>query len=135
MEKVEIKSINGKAKVVGTLVCVVGALILSLYKGMVLINSRHSVVDEHHFRAKRFGVGAAFLAAGSLAWSSWFLMQSRIGRYFPHRYSSTLIMSLFSSFQSAILCLAVDRKLSKWIVEGEVEILTVIFSVSVSFIW
>lgn len=131
MEKVEIKNINGKAKVVGALTCVVGALVLSLYKGPVLVNSRHPAVDEHHIRAKRLGVGAAFLTAGSLAWSSWFLMQSRIGRRFPHRYSSTLIMSGFSSAQSAVMCLLTDRRLSKWILEGELQILTIIFSVSV----
>ncbi|XP_057792140.1 WAT1-related protein At3g30340-like [Salvia miltiorrhiza] len=129
MERVDISRNSGKAKVAGTAVCVMGALLLSVYKGELLINHpRHGVEHRANVEAKRLGPGAAFLAAGSVAWSSWFLMQSKIGRYFPHRYSSTLIMSSFSSFQSALLCFVTDRDFSKWIVRGELDILTVVFS-------
>lgn len=125
-------SSSGKAKVLGTVICVVGTLILSLYKGVMLIDPSHGVVDERHVvRPKGLGPGAAFLVAGSTAWSSWFLIQSRIGHCFPHRYSSTSIMSLFSSIQSAVLCLIIDRNFSKWILEGELQIVAIIFSVSI----
>ncbi|KAI3444652.1 hypothetical protein Pfo_001317 [Paulownia fortunei] len=125
MEKVNIKSNSGKAKVFGTLTCVVGALILSLYKGMLLINPRHAVLN--HKRPKGIGPGSAFLSVGSLGWSSWFLIQSRIGQNFPYRYSSTSIMSLFSAIQSVILCFITDRNMSKWILKGELQILSIIY--------
>lgn len=136
MERVDIKRGSGKAKVAGTVVCVLGALLLSLYKGEpIIISSQHGVVgDPRVDRAKKFGLGAAFLGVGSVAWSSWFLMQSRIGQYFPHRYSSTLIMSSFSSFQSALLCLVTERDFSKWIVRGGLDVVTVLFSVSVDHV-
>ncbi|XP_047938115.1 WAT1-related protein At3g30340-like [Salvia hispanica] len=130
MERVDIKRRSGKAKVVGTVVCIMGALLLSLYKGeLIIISPQHGVVgDPRVVRAKKFGLGAAFLGVGSVAWSSWFLMQSRIGQYFPHRYSSTLIMSSFSSFQSMLLCLVTERDFSKWIVRGGLDIIAVLFS-------
>ncbi|GFP82300.1 wat1-related protein at3g30340 [Phtheirospermum japonicum] len=81
MERINMKSNNGKAKVLGTLTCV----------------------------------------SGSLAWSSWFLAQSKIGHNFPYLYSSTSIMSFFSAIQSAVLCFATDHRstYSKWILKGD----------------
>ncbi|KAG6435700.1 hypothetical protein SASPL_100575 [Salvia splendens] len=114
---------SGKAKVVGTVVCIMGDLLLSLYSSSAPQHGVVGQVDPLVVRAKKFGLGAAFLGVGSVAWSLWFLMQSRIGQYFPHRYSSTLIMSLFSSFQSALLCLVTERDFSKWIVRGGLDIL------------
>ncbi|PIM97195.1 hypothetical protein CDL12_30337 [Handroanthus impetiginosus] len=123
MEKVNMKSNSGKAKALGTLTCVIGAMILSLYKGIPLINQpRHAVLN--HKRPKGFGPGSAFLTAGSLAWSSWFLIQSRVGQNFPYQYSSTWIMSFFSTIQSAILCFITDRNISRWILKGQPQILS-----------
>ncbi|KAK6162412.1 hypothetical protein DH2020_002253 [Rehmannia glutinosa] len=65
--------------------------------------------------------------SGSLAWSSWFLTQSKIGHNFPYQYSSTSIMSFFSAIQSVILCFITDRNTSKWILKGELQILSVIY--------
>ncbi|XP_011094606.2 WAT1-related protein At3g30340 [Sesamum indicum] len=126
MEKVKMKSKSGKAKVFGTVTCAIGALILCLYKGIPVTNPGHVV--ENRQGAKGYGPGSAFLSAGSLAWSSWFLIQSRIGQNFPHRYSSTLIMSFFSAIQSAVLCFITDRNMSNWILQGELQILSVIYS-------
>ncbi|KAK4418726.1 WAT1-related protein [Sesamum alatum] len=126
MEKVKMKSKSGKAKVFGTLTCVVGVLILSLYKGILLTNPRHKV--KNHQTPKGYGRGSAFLSGGSLAWSSWFLIQSRIGQNFPYRYSSTSIMSFFSAIQFAVLCFITDRSMSKWILQGELQILSVVYS-------
>ncbi|KAG8391720.1 hypothetical protein BUALT_Bualt01G0216500 [Buddleja alternifolia] len=130
MEKVNMKTNSGIAKVLGTLTCVAGALLLTLYKGTALINQRvhdHPVINPK-IRPKGYGPGAAFLFAGSLAWSSWFLIQSKIGHNFPYRYSSTWIMSFFSAVQSAILCLITDRNMSKWSLKGEMQILSVLYA-------
>ncbi|KAL3616587.1 hypothetical protein CASFOL_039977 [Castilleja foliolosa] len=131
MERLNMKSNNGKAKVLGTLTCVLGALILSLYKGILLINPSHFVQPSNHkSRPKRsFGLGSAFLSAGSLAWSSWFIAQSKIGHNYPYQYSSTSIMSFFSAIQSAILCFATHHRstYSKWILKGDVQILSVVY--------
>ncbi|KAL8500184.1 hypothetical protein ACS0TY_019969 [Phlomoides rotata] len=128
MEKVNLKRKSGKGKVIGTLTCVVGATTLSFYKGMRLIKAGHDVLKQQQGRAKGLGTGSAFLFAGSIAWSSWFLIQSKIGHNFPYTYSSTSIMSLFSAVQSALLFLITDRNMSKWIVKGYLHILSVVYA-------
>lgn len=119
---------SGKAKVFGTLTCVIGAVVLSLYKGMPLISTQHSTLN--HGKPKRFGLGSAVLSAGSVAWSCWFLIQTRIGQKFPYKYTSTLIMSFFCAAQSTALGFITNRNTSKWILKGELQILSIVYGVS-----
>ncbi|KAG9156873.1 hypothetical protein Leryth_024476 [Lithospermum erythrorhizon] len=131
LEKLDINNKSGRAKVVGTLICIGGTLVLTLYKGSAIINSNvnpNSVVQNDDHKAKKWAIGTLFLAIANVTWSSWFLIQARIGKTFPFPYSSTAIASLFSATQSAILGLAIDRNLSEWILRGPIEISTIIFA-------
>lgn len=120
---------SGRAKALGTLCCLGGALVLTLYKGMPLINQSAPEVEVNH-NIKSWIFGSTFLFAGSVAWSSWFLIQARIGKEYPYHYSSTAIMSLLGAIQSAILSLIIDRNTSTWFLKGTLEISTVIYAVS-----
>ncbi|XP_073029660.1 WAT1-related protein At3g30340-like isoform X1 [Primulina eburnea] len=130
MESVKMNSKSGKAKLFGTVTCIVGVLILALYRGIPLIYSASNAAKKRQ-KPRNWGVGSAFLCAGGLAWSSWFLIQARIGQNYSHRYSSTSIMSFFSAVQSVVLCFfTIDRKniISVWILRGELQILSVVYA-------
>lgn len=120
----------------GTLICVSGALLLTFYRGMQLTHP-HSHATEDHVnlmtspkKAKNWAAGSVLLAAGSVMWSSWFLMQARIGKKFPFQYTSTAILSYFGAIQSAILSLIIERNVSKWVLKGKLEIISVVYAVS-----
>lgn len=51
MEEVNFKRPDGKAKVFGTFLCMVGALIMSLYKGPALVNIPLSGLGTSHLSA------------------------------------------------------------------------------------
>ncbi|XP_009772058.1 WAT1-related protein At3g30340-like [Nicotiana tabacum] len=126
-ETIKIKSRSGRAKILGIIFCLGGALILTLYKGMSLINpSAGSRIETNHNKKSWF-LGSIFLFAGCFVWSAWFLVQARISKDYPYQYSSTAIMSFFGAFQSAILSFIISRNVSKWILKGGLEILSVIF--------
>ncbi|KAL5572253.1 hypothetical protein UlMin_021850 [Ulmus minor] len=132
LEKVNMKSKCGRAKILGTLVCVVGALILSLYRGKQLT---HSGATENQVntmvspkKPKNWAAGSVLLAAGSCMWSSWFLMQARIGKSYPFQYTSTAILSFFGAIQSSIFGLIMERNLSTWFLRGKLEIISVIYA-------
>ncbi|XP_047255247.1 WAT1-related protein At3g30340 isoform X4 [Capsicum annuum] len=130
LERQEIVNINcksGKAKILGTLVCLGGALILALYKGMPLINPSKSSTNEINHNKRSSLLGPIFLFAGSFVWSAWFLLQARISKDYPYQYSSTTIMSFFGAIQSAILSLIFSKNISKWIIKGGLDIFSVIF--------
>ncbi|OVA19940.1 Drug/metabolite transporter [Macleaya cordata] len=140
LETVDIRSKSGCAKVLGTIVCVGGAMILTLYKGMPLTNlsdSRetgtiHTTNQESWLnpnnKTERWTIGTIALVAGSLVWSSWFLVQARISKRYPCQYSSTTVMCFFGTIQSALLSLVMNRKISVWVLKGKMEILTVLYA-------
>nr|GMD21193.1 WAT1-related protein At3g30340-like [Ipomoea batatas] len=129
-ERINMKCKSGKAKVLGTVICLIGTIVLTLYKGKPLTNNNASSsqgVEAHH-NAKSWVIGSLFLFAGSLSWSSWFIIQGRVGSDYPYQYSSTSIMSFFGAIQSAIFCFIIDRNNSIWRLKGSLEIWTIIFS-------
>ncbi|KAJ0047769.1 hypothetical protein Pint_14942 [Pistacia integerrima] len=138
LESVNIKHNSGRAKVVGTLVCIAGAMMLTLYRGMPLLNHSHmqaetSTMDgvkEMHCtrRTERWTLGMIALTVGTILWSSWFLIQTNISKRYPCQYSSTAIMSFFGAIQSAILCLTTSRNLSMWVLKGNIEIITILYA-------
>ncbi|KAK7308295.1 hypothetical protein VNO77_41897 [Canavalia gladiata] len=134
MEKVNMRSKSSKAKVLGTCVCIGGALLLILYKGMPLINQQpQHIADKDTTKPsasnlKKWIIGSVLLIAGCILWSSWFLIQARISKKYPCQYSSTAILSFFAAIQSAILTLVIDRNNAKWILKGKLEILSVIYA-------
>ncbi|MED6216436.1 hypothetical protein PIB30_007780 [Stylosanthes scabra] len=145
LETLNIKCKSGKAKILGTIVCVGGALLLTLYKGKPLFDVSHYESAAPASAAMRsamkqgssspptriiekWSIGVIALILGTLFWSSWFILQSNIGKMYPCRYSSTAIMTLFGAIQSAILAFSTGRDLSMWIPNGKIQILTVLYS-------
>ncbi|KAH7560833.1 hypothetical protein ACOSP7_016745 [Xanthoceras sorbifolium] len=133
IEKVNIKCNSGKAKVVGTLVCIAGGILLILYKGVPLFDSSHSEPEtQNHSHSTRgtekWTLGCIALTAGTLFWSSWFVIQSNIGKRYPCQYTSTAIVTFFGAIQSAILSLCTSRKLSIWIPKDKIEIFSILYA-------
>ncbi|XP_030472115.2 WAT1-related protein At3g30340 isoform X2 [Syzygium oleosum] len=138
LETVDMKSSSGRAKIVGTLVCVGGALMLTLYRGRPFFNTSHSqaVISMHDHATKlssanktqNWTIGLICLVLGTLLWSLWFLLQSKIGKRYPCQYSSTAIMCSFGSIQSAALSFVTSRSLSIWVLRGRTEVFTVLFA-------
>ncbi|XP_024177225.1 WAT1-related protein At3g30340 isoform X1 [Rosa chinensis] len=139
LEKVNIRSKGGRAKILGALICIGGALSLTLYKGTPLTNQHSHATsqneDNDYMRRaakdkEKWAVGSLLLAAGCLLWASWFLIQAKIGKSYPFQYSSTAILSFFGAIQSAILSLVTERNMnmSMWVLKGELEILSVLYA-------
>lgn len=128
-----IKCNSGRAKIVGTLVCIGGTLLLTLYRGKALFNFSHyqSAVKLAPTRtAKGWTIGVIALILGTLFWSSWFILQSNISKRYPCQYSSTAIMSFFGAIQSAAICFFTDQNLSIWVLKGKIQLISILYAVS-----
>lgn len=78
MEKVNIRSLRTIAKIVGTLICICGALSIVLLKGPKLLNA--TIIPSKSIMAgsdtdKNWLLGCVFLLASSVAWSFWLILQ------------------------------------------------------------
>ncbi|XP_024030837.1 WAT1-related protein At3g30340 [Morus notabilis] len=136
IEAVNLKCNSGRAKVIGTLVCIGGGALLTLYKGPSLFENSHvtnrmmdsTIGISSAKKAERWTIGTIALVIGTLSWSSWFLLQSSIGKRYPCQYSSTAIMSFFGAIQSAILSFSTGSHFSVWILRGWIQVATVMFA-------
>ncbi|XP_057433499.1 WAT1-related protein At3g30340-like [Lotus japonicus] len=131
LETVNIKCNSGRAKIVGTLVCIGGTLLLTLYRGKALFNFSHyqSAVKLAPTRTARgWTIGVIALILGTLFWSSWFILQSNISKRYPCQYSSTAIMSFFGAIQSAAICFFTDQNLSIWVLKGKIQLISILYA-------
>ncbi|KAG1338362.1 WAT1-related protein [Cocos nucifera] len=84
MEKVDLKKIRCQAKVVGTLLTVAGAMLMTLYKGpiMEMVWTKHvhpqrtSVSETTDSSDKDWLKGSIFVIISTLAWAALFVLQA-----------------------------------------------------------
>ncbi|RWW46390.1 hypothetical protein BHE74_00047680 [Ensete ventricosum] len=82
MEKVHLKKVRCQAKVVGTLVTVAGAMLMTLHKGPIMDMARTKHAHPPHSNAagddstdEDWLKGCIFLIIATLAWASLFILQ------------------------------------------------------------
>lgn len=122
MEKVNIRSIYGQAKVVGTLVCVGGAMMMTLYKGPVLLKA---VIG---FGFDTWLLGALLLFASCVFWSGWLTFQAPVVRKYPAQQSLTALMLIQGTVQSFVIALIFERKASAWKLKWDIQLLSIVYT-------
>ncbi|RDX69213.1 WAT1-related protein [Mucuna pruriens] len=133
LETVKIKCNSGRAKILGSLVCIGGALMLTLYKGKPLFHFSHyesaaPVAKASTRTTERWTIGVIALVLGTIFWSSWFILQSKISKRYPCQYSSTAIMTFFGAIQSAVICFFTDHNFSIWVLKGNIQIIAILYA-------
>ncbi|PWA93787.1 eamA domain, WAT1-related protein [Artemisia annua] len=139
MEKVGIGKSTGKAKVVGTLVAVGGAMLLTFYKGQPInILSTHFNIlhggqrmDGHvatsHKTSSHQIMGAVLALAYSLAVAVYFSVQGKMSANYPCHYSNSFMFSVFGFIQSFVYVVSTERSWSQWKLGWNIRLLCVIF--------
>lgn len=114
LEKVNIKKVRSQAKVVGTLVTVGGAMLMTLYRGpiieMVWSKGRNhggpqSDVGANHDWVK----GALMLTAGCFCWACFVILQAFALRTYPAELSLTALICLAGTVEGTVVALVIER--------------------------
>ncbi|GAV66921.1 EamA domain-containing protein [Cephalotus follicularis] len=135
-ESMGIKKMAGQAKVMGTTVCVAGAMLLSFYHGPILNigeSSIHWKYAENASATNSSGgsnsvVGALFVIASALGWAVWFIIQARLSVTFPAPYTTTALMCFMATIECGIIGVSVEHKLSAWSLRSPIRIVASVYA-------
>ncbi|KAG6488690.1 WAT1-related protein At4g30420-like [Zingiber officinale] len=127
LEKVELRSMRSMAKVLGTLICVAGAITMAFFKGPRLLAMElcHMMLQS---ASNNWIIGSLFLIGSSICWSGWLIMQGSICENYLDPLSLSTWMCCISTIQSAIFTFLLQPSLSAWKMTSLIELFSCLFA-------
>ncbi|PUZ52712.1 hypothetical protein GQ55_6G291600 [Panicum hallii var. hallii] len=133
IEKVRLDHRDGVAKVVGTLACVAGASVITLYKGPTIFGAEASLGLEAAAMVgaggeKNWTLGCVYLIGHCLSWSGWLVLQAPVLKKYPARLSVTSYTCFFGVIQFLIIAAFMERDADAWKFHSGSEIFTILYA-------
>ncbi|XP_028052833.1 WAT1-related protein At4g30420-like [Camellia sinensis] len=124
LEKVDMRSVRSMAKIIGTVLCVSGAVSMAFLRGPKLLNTQF--LPSKSLFASEGGddwlLGCLFLFAGCCCWSVWLILQVPLSRWYPDHLALTAWMCFIAMLQSATVALFFDRDLQAWNLQSNLQL-------------
>ncbi|KAK4489892.1 hypothetical protein RD792_000539 [Penstemon davidsonii] len=114
VENVNLKKLHSKAKIVGTLVTVGGAMIMTIIAGPELglpwtKDSSNNTPSGNSTRVQHPVKGALMIAAGNFGYSLFYILQAITLKSYPVGLTLTTLICTTGALQGTILTFAVER--------------------------
>ncbi|XP_030465428.2 WAT1-related protein At1g43650 [Syzygium oleosum] len=140
MEGISVGKWHGRAKVVGSVMGVSGALVYAFVKGppVNLINwssSGHarqsppsgSTGIGNHSSSREWIKGSLIMLSANTLWSLWLILQGPIIKQYPAKLRLTTLQCFFSCMQSAFWAIATERDPTAWKLGWDMQLLSVVY--------
>ncbi|KAL1289655.1 hypothetical protein HN51_058061 [Arachis hypogaea] len=139
MERLNLRKAAGKAKIIGTMIGIGGAMLMTFYRGVEvkmlsfhinLFNQRNGggAVHSSHGGGGLFLLGAVSSFSSNASYALWLIIQAKMSRAYPYPYSSTALMCVMGAILSVTFTFCVERDLSQWKLGWNVRLLTVAYA-------
>ncbi|KAK0590379.1 hypothetical protein LWI29_026289 [Acer saccharum] len=138
MEEVGIGSMSGNAKVLGTLMGIGGAMLLTFYKGQQIViwsthvdlmhQNSHQMTSDSPPPTKSHVLGSFLAICCCFSYAIWLIIQGKMSRRYPCHYSSTALMSLMGSIQCVIFALCMNTQTKDWNLNLNIRLYTAAYS-------
>ncbi|KAL1317228.1 hypothetical protein HN51_069323 [Arachis hypogaea] len=134
LEKLNMKLRSGKAKSIGTVVSIVGALVVTLHEGFPLTSHRgppHNIVVSGENlipEPSDWVLGGFLLSAGSFCLSLVFIVKTWIIKDYPEELMVATISCSFVIILSSIVALIVDSSAQAWLLKPDTELIAIVYS-------
>ncbi|KAG8367669.1 hypothetical protein BUALT_Bualt16G0097000 [Buddleja alternifolia] len=124
LEKVHLRSLRSVAKIIGTLFCVSGAVVMALLKGPKLLNMEFQPTNSLFIQGggDTWLLGCLFLFGSTCCWSIWLILQAHVGANYDNPLSLTAWMCLIAAIQSGIVTFIFEPNLKAWKMDTTLEI-------------
>lgn len=144
IEQVRLNRKDGIGKVAGTLFCVAGASVITLYKGPTIYsptpplqgaNNGYDIVSPMlgslslgDAKGKNWTLGCIFLIGHCLSWSAWLVLQAPVLKKYPARLSVTSYQCFFGVIQFLVIAGFVERDSQSWLIHSGGELFSVFYA-------
>ncbi|XP_022999562.1 WAT1-related protein At1g09380-like [Cucurbita maxima] len=137
-ESVRIKTKPGFAKVMGTIVCICGAMLLSFYHGHTIglgeskihwpyverIMSKTNPTNRQENRT----LGSVLLLCSSFSWALWFVIQARLSVKFKAPYTSTTLLCFMAFFQCGLIAVISEHNVAAWSLNSPIRLISALYT-------
>ncbi|KAM7268422.1 hypothetical protein ACFE04_010588 [Oxalis oulophora] len=131
LEKINIRSLRSNAKILGTVLCVTGAVAMVLLRGPKLLNSEFQTVAAQSLFGlgrENWFLGCLFLFASVCCWSLWLILQVPVSKSYPDHLSLSAWMCFLATLQSTTFALFLEKDPGAWYLNSKIEIFSVVFA-------
>ncbi|XP_059644152.1 WAT1-related protein At5g40240-like [Cornus florida] len=139
MENLDLRRSSSQIKIMGTLVSISGALIVTLYKGppiasLSIQSSKNSLLSHPSFSTmlatpNSWIVGGLFLAIASLSVSIWNTSQAAILKGYPSEMTIVAFYCLFGTIQCTVVALVAEKgHPNTWKLKPDIELVSIMYS-------
>ncbi|KAI3959108.1 hypothetical protein MKX01_023784 [Papaver californicum] len=137
IEQVRLSRKDGVAKVLGTLSCVVGASVITLYKGPAIFSPSPPTLRQTlpvvfqslgDASGKNWTLGCIYLIGHCLSWSGWLVLQAPVLKKYPARLSVTSYTCFFGVLQFLAIAAVVERESQAWLIHSGAELFSVFYA-------
>ncbi|XP_061366459.1 protein WALLS ARE THIN 1-like [Gastrolobium bilobum] len=141
IEQVQLNRKDGVAKVAGTVLCVTGATVITLYKGPTIyspippLNSSNTTqvfdfgsLSLGDAKGKNWTLGCLYLIGHCLSWSAWLVFQAPVLKKYPARLSVTSYTCFFGLLQFLVIALILERDSQAWVFHSGGEAFTILYA-------
>ncbi|KAL5228196.1 hypothetical protein ABZP36_016461 [Zizania latifolia] len=130
LEQVDLSRRHGVAKVVGTVVSIGGATVITLYKGLPLFSHNLNIKSlSSSSLILNWTLGCVFILGNCLSWSGWMVLQVvPVLKRYPARLSVLSLTCIFGLLQFLVIAAFTEEDLSRWKVNSGGELFTILYA-------
>ncbi|KAK9193852.1 hypothetical protein WN944_004552 [Citrus x changshan-huyou] len=133
MERLDISKLSAQAKIAGTLVALGGAILSTLYKGIVVISAHRRHGNQTDGISKVFLdgnwiKGSLMLFISYLSLAAFFIVQTWTIKKYPAPITLTSLSCLAGTLLAAIMTAILDHKPASWRLSWNITLLAPIYS-------
>ncbi|KAF5750317.1 WAT1-related protein [Tripterygium wilfordii] len=140
MEILDMKKLRCQAKVVGTVVTVAGAMLMTLYKGQVINFFWTEHIHVHSSSApnttgstdKDWLKGSILLIIATFAWASFFVLQAVTMKRYSAHLSLTSLVCFLGTLQSIAVTFVMEHEPNAWTIGWDMNLLAAAYAGIVS---
>lgn len=133
LEKVSIKKLSSQAKMIGTIVTVSGAMVMTMYRGPIvnifgMHEFEHHVSSSNHANGQNWVLGAIFVLCSCLGWSGFFILQSFTLTEYPAELSLTAWVCFMGALEGGVVSLVAVRDMRAWVLGWDSRLVASVYT-------